>query len=345
MADGDILILESFDRYAETGTVGRMNSIWSENMALVPGRYFGGKGVSYASDGSNNGGQVFAYTNNRVTSFTMGMAFKPDYRNQTTICAINGPEGIISLGHYTNGRLMAVRRGWGNFGFGSQDLMGDGNKVDAVVAGVWQYVEFQIVETDGAIGNVKAWVNGELCMDLVGAGIYRPSGFDGFGVARGANQGAAQYDDFYVRQGPTRLGEIKIESIIPDGTISNTLPVLVGAASAHLAVSENPVDGDASYVSGDTAGQGVRYSMGNLTNVPDAIRAVQVRAYARKDETAYRSIKNAVLVAGTTAKGQEQVLGTGFKFFRDIFPVNPATGQAWTKAAIDGFACGVDIEV
>jgi hypothetical protein len=90
-------------------------------------------------------------------------------------------------------------------------------------------------------------------------------------------------------------------------------------------------------------GNGARFTMGDMTAAPEAIQAVQVRAYARKDETAYRSIKNAIKVNAAEQKGAEHVLGTGYKFYRDIFPLNPETGAAWTQAAVDAMVCGVDI--
>lgn len=343
MADGDIRILESFDRYAETGDIGRMNAIWTNNHALVPGRYFGGKACNFQGSGTR-GVQSYAYIDERIHRWTIGCAILPTERSHNTLLAATGPSGALVLGYKTNGRLEVHRDAWGSNedGYSLTKVIADGNKVDAIIEDIWQYVEWQITQV-GNTGNIKAWVNGELCMDVVDAVINRPNGFDGFGLSRSGGTGTHSFDDFYMREGPDRLGEIKIESIIPDGTVSNTMSLLVGADTAHQAVNENPVDGDASYIASLNAGDGARFSVGNLTAAPDFIRAVQVRSFGRKDETAYRSVKNSVSVAGSELKGKEHVLGVGYKFFRDIFPMNPNTGTPWTQAAIDSMNIGVDI--
>jgi hypothetical protein len=343
MADGDIRVLESFDRYADTGTIGRMNAVWSTNYGFVAGRYFGGRAVSFEGSG-NNGSQVYTYINEKIHKWTIGCAIKPDTRSWNSMLVATGPNGGITLGYGDNGRLEAVRGTYGNFYYNGSDLLGTGIMANAIISGVWQYVEFQVTQVAGQnTGDIKAWVNGELALELYGVAINRSGGFDGFGLSRRALAGNAAYDDFYVREGPTKLGEIKIESIVPVGTVSNTFPILVGAADAHSAVNENPVNGDTSYIAGSDVGNGARFTMGDMTAAPEAIQAVQVRAYARKDETAYRSIKNAIKVNAAEQKGAEHVLGTGYKFYRDIFPLNPETGAAWTQAAVDAMVCGVDI--
>jgi hypothetical protein len=139
-----------------------------------------------------------------------------------------------------------------------------------------------------------------------------------------------------------RLGEIKIETIIPTGTVSNTLPGLVGAATAHQAVNEDPVNGDVSYLSGTTPGQAVRFSYSDTTTVPNAIRAVQARSLSRKDETQYRAIKQALNLAGQEILGKEHVVGVGYKYQFDVFGLAP-DGQPWTKAKVDALTAGIDL--
>jgi hypothetical protein len=69
--------------------------------------------------------------------------------------------------------------------------------------------------------------------------------------------------------------------------------------------------------------------------------AVQVATVARKDDAGSRSLR-AVLKSGATT-ANDATLGTLYAVYDDRFEVDPATGTAWTKAAVDARQAGVEV--
>lgn len=334
----EMLLLDSFDRYPSASGLGGMDTVWTSGWSLITGRYFGGKGVR-AQSLSNHGGGTRRVIDTFEPIVSMGVAFKPEDSRQCPIMYMSGPSGTLCLSFTDTFRLMVVDRTWGNFGYSSSDVVGVGLKANAIVPNIWQYVE---VTVNLITGDICGYVNGELCMELLGTTWYsNKTGFENFGLF--VRNSYASYDDFYVRRGTEPLGEIKIESLNVLETVENDMQV-IGSTTAHGAISEVPVDGDVSYLSSSTPGDRAAFSLSDLTSLPQNIRAVQVRSFARKNETEVRSVKQFIESSGTLTEGAEHYLGVSYKYLHDIYSVDPSTGEPWSNTAVNAMTFGIKVE-
>ena len=333
----EILLLDSFDRYPAASGVGGVDTVWSSGWGLTAGRYFGGKALR-ARSVANHGGVTRRVIDGFEPVITMGVAYRPETTDQCPIIFCSGPTGTVCLSSSYSGKLFVTKRTWGNFGYSDSDVIAQGFKAEAIVQNIWQYVEFSVNVTTGAM---KGWVNGELCLDTTGYTWSNTTGFDLFGLA--VRDEYSSFDDFYTRRGDEPLGEIKIETLNVTNTVYNDFTI-TGAPTAHQAINEVPVDGDTSFISSSVPNARAEFEMSNLTALPEHIRAVQVRSFARKNETEVRSIRQQAISGGQTTEGKEHYLGVGYKYLHDIFTNDPSTGQPWTNQAVNQMNFGVRID-
>jgi hypothetical protein len=211
---------------------------------------------------------------------------------------------------------------------------------------VWYYLEIKIVQ--GAGGSVEVrldtsplgsatgitWAGstpGPLVLQLNGGQFLTIADFyllDG--------TGPAPFNDY--------LGDIKIETLRPtaDGATSGWTP---NSGSAHYSrVNETGEDGDTSYVSTATVGATDTYAMADSV-AASGLTILDVIAYAmaRKESAVTHSVAPVVRTGGTTypGAGVNPPNSLAYTALLAEFPVNPATGVAWTQAEINAIEAGV----
>jgi hypothetical protein len=336
----EILLLDSFDRYAAAAP-GHVGSVWSTNGAVVSGRFFGGKAVEFYSN-ANGGARSYRYTPSFNTQACMGSAVMLTARD-APIFTMSRASGTnpLTLWVDATGRLCVYAGTGGAFGPGGT-LLASGNSIDRIVPGAWHYIEFAAsVGPDGA-QILRAWVDGALALEATNISTYNNTGMDSFGLA--FEDQAQVYDDFYVKNGLTPLGELKIETLDLIGDTLQADFAVNGGGAGYDKLDEPTVDNDASYISSNVVGAKSIFQVANLTATPEVIKALQVRTYARKEDAGYRVLRALLQSGGNEYLGSNNVLATSYKHHMDIFERNPNGGLVWSEAAVNALQVGIKLE-
>lgn len=114
----------------------------------------------------------------------------------------------------------------------------------------------------------------------------------------------------------------------------------LGAESAYLLVSENPEDGDSSYLSDSTVNDQSRYTFPSISGA--SVKAVMVYLCARKDDSATRSLR-AVAKSGSTVgdNGSDFAMSSSYQNFAGLFETDPNTSAPWSVSAVNSAEFGV----
>jgi hypothetical protein len=333
----EILLLDSFDRYADTSP-GDIASVWSSGGGTGPGRFFGGKCGGFYSF-ANGGGRSFRYSKTYQFQACMGSAVKLENLDAPIFTiARSAVLDPLTLWIDVTGRMKIYAGTGGAFGPGGT-LLATGNEINTMVPAAWHYVEYAVGVGVGP-QNLRVWVDGAEVLNAYVA-TYNNLGFDSFGLAF-KNQ-SNQYDDFYAKNGLTPLGEIKIETL---DLIADTVDAGWGVNDGGLGFSklnEAQVDNDLTYIYSNTPGARSIFEVRNLSETPEAIKAVQVRTYARKLDAGYRSLKSVLKSGAGEGKGLENVLATTYTMHMDIHEKNPVTNDVWTEASVNAMKVGVEL--
>jgi len=107
------------------------------------------------------------------------------------------------------------------------------------------------------------------------------------------------------------------------------------------AVTEVQQDGLASYVYDSNPGDADFYSVASIASTPASVIATTVRAYAQKSDAGTRTMAVQLKSGATTVASPTLVLTTsGWQWAWRTDIVDPATGVAWTPAAVNNATIG-----
>jgi hypothetical protein len=220
----------------------------------------------------------------------------------------------------------------------------------AIPLNTWVYFEISILNfSSSAAGNIIMRMNGDqvfsspLGFTLQGSGLG--SGFTLFG----AGLDEIAYDDLYIcdNLGTYNTGFIEdgeILTLFPNGPGDVTDFGLVGAATNWQAVSEQPFDGDTSYVFSGTLGDQDLYTTDNMSiGNTFVIPGIAVNIVARRDNVdpigLIPLIKSGVnLGSGTTISVTNSYLD-----YQGIFEREPVTSNPWTETLVNSLQIGVEV--
>ncbi len=112
----------------------------------------------------------------------------------------------------------------------------------------------------------------------------------------------------------------------------------LGGAAAYYLLNQ-----DAGAIQSATPGQEAWFEVQDLPFNPTTIHAIQVNGEALKSDTGTRSVVMMTRSGAAVTEGDELFLATSKLGLRQVFPVDPDTGAAWTKAGVDGLQVGVKV--
>ena len=130
-------------------------------------------------------------------------------------------------------------------------------------------------------------------------------------------------------------------------TPSTVIAGNVTASGANwFSVAQNPVQGGLSYVADATVGHEDLYGYPLLSATPLAIYAVAVKASVAKSDAGAKTLSLRLKSGGTDSAGSAGTLapGTSYGWLTSLYPTDPATGTAWTAAALNAAQAGVRVE-
>lgn len=345
-----ILALEGFDNIttldeAAANGLGLNSAVIS--LQSQTGRY--GRGRAIASDAITN--DIGVYFNDFSTEIYYGLAFHidewSDSAGDTEIINVGARVQTAAANHAMRIDLLAsgVLRIWeDNNGFVADSNQG------LIRPMVWHYIEVYLKRATSG-GRITVWVDGDQIVDFTGntGSSSNPLAYLQFSGDSGANR---LIDDVYVLDTTgsapwnTRLGEIDITSLFPNGDNSVTWTAVGTGTTNADRVSENAAhDGDTTYVHSSTANDVDLYDMENLPNTPDKIYAVKSKFLARKTTPGERTIRGKLKSGTTTSNGTAEGLRVDYsKIDRDmLFETDPDTAAAWTASGVNAVQAGMEV--
>ena len=339
-----VILVEGFDMYNGTGTNTGLQAMWlpitgsSGSGSMTTGR-FGGQALRV--NGGSTTSQWSARRNiTSGSSAAAGFAFRASSLAAARHFFWMGDSAYqIGLRLNTNGSIDAGRYSAIN----GITVLGT-SAAGVITVNTWAYIE---VETtiNASTGVLNVYVNGTNVISLSGVNTSN-SGTAVSWVQMGFYDGGStsgltwDFDDLYVVDVATRLGERRVETLYPNGdTATKNFTPDTGTAN-YSRVNESQVDGDTSYVQSSTVGARDLYTIGSLSSTPTAIDAVNVVSFAEKTDATTRTLYNSVQSAGTDSDGSAFSLAASYGRFDRLLMTDPNGGGAWTASRVNGLQIG-----
>jgi hypothetical protein len=347
-----VILIDGFDVYNGTGTANGLRSKWvplgdALNLSMITGR-FGGQALQVVGDagGQHLVGRGFT----AATSFSFGFAVNTEVTNSYSSGAIiahltSGSTPMLGVVLGSTNKLRAVRN--------SSDTVTWtvlGTAANSLSAG-WHYVECEITVDDTA-GVFNVYVDGAAVISLSSVDTRNgtPTQCDtlyfGVGTPFGGvgTPPTADFDDFYLTNVATKLGERRVETLYATADVAQGFARSAGSANYSL-VNELHSDGDTTYVQGSNVGDVDTYSFGSLSSTPISIDAVQISAFARKTDAATRDIALQVKSGATTSDGSNFALASSYGKFERLLTTDPNTSAGWTASAVNALQAGPKVTI
>lgn len=206
----------------------------------------------------------------------------------------------------------------------------------------WHYLECEFF-IDDTTGTAKVYLNGKKVIDYTGDTRATAVVGANFVHIGGNLYGAIVFDDFYVTDTAARLGELRVDTLRPDGD-STALNWTPSTSTVHYTmVNEVAANADTNYVQGPSVGFIDMYTVANLATTPANVVAVQIMSASRKTDAAVREIAHKIRSGATTVNGASKALTASYIYYSDIWPLNPATSAAWTYTDVNSMEIGLEV--
>lgn len=319
---------------------------------LFDGVYaFGACSIVADPDPSGSGKPVLALTGNtnRVLRYvlnaqvtTFGWAMRVYMPN------LPGPDPKIQR-FYNNalqqmGYFQVIPTGQIQYVNNSGTVIGTSDLAWKLTANAWHHVETKVVFNNAA-GSIEVRVDGITVLTVAGVNTVGATAgslaivemWGGPGDTTGMavyykdivmwNANGVRNNDFF--------GTVVVVSLVPDSDTTLGAWTLTGAATGWSILDNVPVD-DTKYL--DAAfpgGVGVPSQFG-LTDLPidvTSVRALQSFVRATKTDGGDGNLQTSIVSGASQANGVDRPITAAFTYWKDIFEVDPATGDPWTIAA------------
>jgi len=343
-----LLFIDGFDHSGTDLTLhGSKWTAVSSRPSLVSSPVRTGTGALMLADSFFSGGAWVRKTlTPGTTTCLVGLAYRQPSLASKEILRVN--EGGTTTIHIVleidaSGHLL-VRRGSGG------TILATGTTV--LAANSWYYLELKTTIHDTA-GAYTVRIDG--ITELTASGVdTRNAGTAGQWdtIELRGQDGASGpvVDDLYIADtaGTTNndlLGVCKIETLLPqtDAVAAGSNAGLTPSTGTdHGAnVDENPPN-TTDYNSSPTVGLKDTYNYPSLT-LTGTILGLQTNLYVAKSDAAARTVCPVVRTGGADYDGASIAPLTTFAYFPAIRETNPATGTAWTSAAIAALEVGMKV--
>lgn len=366
-----LVLMDGFDNYnnvaVDIPVAGGYTGVAAPG-GLVAGRNTPGKALSFATGGNLNAAfaliPLFA-ASPAVLKTTLGFAMAlhsltstgpsvtVKFNNDTYLSASSDNVGTFQVNFAADGGVIA----FGNSGISAPLGVALGKPNSDNIAGNWHYYEIQATTGVGQVCYFTVKIDG---VSVLAAGPlnFAIRGWGGFTFTTTGSSGSSTLlDDLYLLDdnpgSPPNavftdfLGICQITTLFPTSDGSNTqfTPVPVGVPPHnYLNVRDVMDDADVSYNTASTAGKTDSFVSNGNFNVGQTILAVQPMISVRKDDTgSVRQIQTLVKSGAASNGGVAKTLLNTYAFAKDIYPVDPTTGNAWTASTVNALEFGYTI--
>ena len=338
-----LLFLDGVEHYTTAGMLTKWTGLYSGPIVSTVEARTGLQSIR-CDDGGTSGDGVFKTFSSSYATLIVGFGFyytgSPQYGKQY-ICAIEkASEGIqIDLRIDTSTGVIHVTR--------NGTVLG--SSLEQISQGQWYYIELKAYIHNSA-GTVDVQLNGVSVISLTGQDTQAQASANADIVRfhQFHSKTVTYFDDIYICDDSGALnndflGDIQVETIMPNAVGSSSQWTPLGGGNNYLEVDEAQPDDDTSYVSDSTVGNKDTYGMGDLVVTTGTIKGIQVGLYARKDSAGTRQIAPVVRSGATEQDGASWAIGASYGLNLQAFETDPATGVAWTIAGINAMEAGVKV--
>lgn len=353
-----LIFVDGFDYYTTADLAKKWTSVTADGSStfptvVTPGRY--GSGTGCLKLGIRGTAGVAKGITPR-DNFIVGFAFKQDtllpfdiylvWCNSDATTPFQQGRLVLNNGvlKYVNGQLASYNQ----------------TSLTTITPGVWYYLEFKLkIATSVGANETQVRLNGVTVINVPAGTNTRGDYLNGVNTTDRINiSGAASsgtntniyVDDLYFADSAGTfnnafLGDVRIETIYPDGAGSSTQFTPLSGTNWSQ-VSETPEDGDTSYVSSATPTFKDIYTLGDLSSSPTSIYGIQISTIARKDDAGGRVLAPIVKSGGTEYDHQTTNafgLADAYTQHLDIWEKNPDGTIVWDYASINALNTGFKI--
>jgi len=210
-----------------------------------------------------------------------------------------------------------------------------------IVTGTWAYIEVELT-LNSSTGSFSVYVNGALACS--GTGNTLAAGGAGGGLILGVRENVHInvphfFDDIYVTDTATRLGESRVETLRATGDSSVGWTPNSGSNN-YSRINETLVDGDTSYVQTTTLGARDLYTNGGLSTTPADIWSVTIVGFEEKTDATTRAIYHSVQSNGTDSDGTAFNQAANYGRYDRIIQNDPHTSVSWTASGVNNLLFG-----
>jgi hypothetical protein len=338
-----ILFVEGFDYYPAitgvTGVAGRWTLNNTASTSLITGR-FGGQALSSSPTTSQSLTRAIATTNViscgvaiRITDASEVNAGRRliEFRNAS------GPQ--CGVGINSGGEIIAYRNT-------ASTVLGIATGV-TFSDGTWHYIEVEAFIHDSS-GFINVYKDGIQVLAVSGAdtkqqtsddiALFRLYGTDG----TSAQPNVFAWDDIYVIDQGSRLGESRVVTLYPDGATADADWTPSGGGDNYEAVDETLANGDTDYVASATPGDLDVYALGDLGFTPGTIHGLQLTMCARKDDAETREVRLKLKSGAVTEHRTTQAMASSYQYFSDVYEEDPDAVGPWTAASVNAMQIGIE---
>lgn len=211
----------------------------------------------------------------------------------------------------------------------------------------WHWVDLR-AKISTTVGEVEIWVDETQVMALTGLNTVANSGQTQFTTAQigdnASGQGVAMLvDDWFIYTPGTRLGDSRIETLVPtsDASPNQATP---STGSNHYAVVDEAQFNTTDYLTmANTSGNKEVFGHGSLVSTPATVHSVAIKMVSQKSDAGAFSLEPLVIASGTEGDGSSQALSTTWSLQASIFETNPNTSAAWAYAAVNSSSIGYKV--
>lgn len=237
----------------------------------------------------------------------------------------------FSLGHQANGAIQLFTGGIGRV-----------TLLNVIKANTWMHFEMRVF-MDNTVGTVELWVDGIKLLDLTGMDTRDSGASKSVHFTATIDPTNCFIDDVVIHEGTSiqpRIGLHRIHTLFPDGNGTNTAWT---GTSTDVDDPAGASDGDSTFAVSNTLNAKQDYTLGNLSVSPATIKAVVLKAEARKTDAGVVGMTQFVISNAVTGNGTEFPTTETYGSKADIFELNPDGAVAWTEATVNAVQIGHEI--
>jgi hypothetical protein len=344
-----LLHQNGFDHMA-TADLGQLYITFGTQVAIASGARTGtGRVFRTSSSVATSMGAIGRAVVTPATTVTTGFAFFPNSFDSTTSSIVDflDIDGVVhmSLNITSTGDVLVKR------GDNTGTTMTGGTAAGVFIQDNWYWVEFQSTIGDGTAGSWAVKVNGAALIsgsstDTRNAGTLGQVAYVRIGHIRSGSSttGNWDFDDWYIRNDSTYMGDVKIalRSVSGAGNSAQFTPLSSTNASN---VDDSTNDGDTTYNYSNTASQKDTFALTSLglSGTP-SVKAVSVLCSVRKDDAGTRVHRNVLRSGSTDYEGSDFGPLTTYTQAETIWETDPNTAATWTYSNANAVEAGYKVQ-